>query len=396
MKIVLSSESYWPNKDGGAVFEHRFVHELIEHGHEVLVIVPGVKAHAYEEMDGASRIVRVASMPLPLNKGYKVAYTAARTVKRVLDEFQPDVIHVNTMWITGAALSRYAKKHSIPIVATNHLMPENVLLSLPKGLRESERVNDIFWKTIVRFHKRFVAVTSPTESALKLLRDNGLSLPMFAVSNGVDANVYHPPKPADENVDALKRFGISKTPYVLYLGRVNAEKRLDMLIDSFADVMQHDEKVVLVIAGKGNRVEALKQQAKERSMSQRVIFTGLVSDEEKVALMQHALVFAMTSPAELQCISMMEAMACGLPVVSVDVVALHELCHDGKNGFLVPLDDIAACSHALLTLIKDKKLREQFGAYSREYIVKHHSHESTYAQFIDLYEFAIRETGQKS
>lgn len=387
MKILLSSESYWPNNDGGAVFERRLVHQLIEAGHEVCVVVPGKSWRSYDERDGESYIYRTASARLPLNKDYKVTYYARSQVMRALNEFKPDIVHIHTMALTGISLVKHAKKRNIPVVATNHLMPENVLMSLPKFFMNSDFVKRKFWKTIVKFHSQFLAVSTPTKTAAKLLTDNGLTRPLFAISNGVDTEFFHPS--ASKNRDEIARFDLPSN-YFIYLGRVNAEKRLDMLLKSFALSSKDCPNLNLVIAGIGNRMEELKQLAKGLGIESKTYFLGRVTEDEKRALYQHAEFFAITSPAELQSIVTLEAEACGLPVVAVDIVALRELCHDNKNSYLVTLDDVAACANAIVRLHNNKTTRKKFGDYSRHLIVSHHSQANTLKKYVEFYQSAIK------
>ena len=388
MRILMSSESYWPNNDGGAVFERRLVHQLLAAGHQVAFVAPGQKWQAHTERDGDHDyiIYRTVSGPLPLNKDYKISYYAYSQALRAVKEFNPDIIHVHTMALAGAALLRVAKKYHIPIVATNHLMPENVLMSFPSVVMNSKFVAVRFWKTIVRFHNKFLAVSVPTESAAEPLRQYGLKRPLVAISNGVNVHYYHP---ATKKIDPLlDRFDVPKN-YFIYLGRVNAEKRIDMLIKSFAlaDVPGLD----LVIAGTGNRSAALEKLASDLGILDRVHFVGRVTDDEKVALYQHAEFYAITSPAELQSIAALEAAACGLPLLAVDIVALKELCHDGKNGYLVELDDNQGCANAIEKLHTDDTMRKKFGDYSRNLVVNFHSEEATLEQYLAFYELGIKE-----
>jgi glycosyltransferase involved in cell wall biosynthesis len=391
MKILISSESYWPNKDGGAVFERRLVHQLIEAGHEVRLVVPGNSWRSYQEPDGKSHIYRTASVRLPLNKDYKISYYARSQVIKALNEFQPDIIHVHTIGVAANSLITEAKKRHIPIVATNHIMPENFLMSLPKAVMNSKAVNDRFWKELVRFHEKFLAVSTPTQTAAELLKKYGLKKPLFAISNGVDTNYFHPLSDQEllTSDPELERFKLPGR-YFIYLGRVNAEKRIDMLLRSFALAAHETPDLHLVIAGTGNRSEQLKQLAKELSIDKKIQFVGRVSEEEKRALYQHAEFFAITSPAELQSIVTLEAAACGLPVIAVDIAALRELCHNDKNGYLVKLDDNKACAQAIEQLYKSKSRRDAFGAYSRKLIEDEHSQENTLQEYVRFYETAIK------
>ncbi len=386
MRILLSSESYWPNNDGGAVFERRLVHQLIAAGHQVAIVAPGTSWLSSVEKDGESVIYRTTSGPLPLNKDYKVSYNAYPQVVKALKEFKPDIIHVHTMALTGATLLKQAKKRHTPIVATNHLMPENVLMSLPGFVMNSETIRRRFWREIVKFHNKFLAVSVPTESAAVLLRQYHLKRPLAVISNGVNVHYFSPTKKSDD--PELERFNLPKH-YFLYLGRVNAEKRIDMLIRSFARAKT--PRLELVIAGTGNRLSALEKLASDLGISDKVHFIGRVTEEEKRALYRQAEFFAITSPAELQSIVTLEAAACGLPIIAVDIVALRELCHDKKNGFLVTLDDEAACARAIESLHKDEALRKKFGLYSRKLIVENHSEEATLEQYVDFYKKALKE-----
>jgi len=394
MKILISSESYWPNKDGGAVFERNLVHGLIESGHEVRVLAPGKSWRHYEEPDGKSYIYRTASARLPLNKDYKVTYYARHEVLRALNDFKPDIVHIHTMALTGLSLIHHARSRNISAVATNHLMPENVLMSFPKFIMNSKWVQDKFWKTIVKFHNRFDAVSTPTISATKPLYTHGLKSSLEAISNGVDADAYKPRGDVDEYKGVLDRFKLPKS-YFMYLGRVNAEKRIDMTILAFAKVAEKNPNLNLVIAGSGNRVKELEALAVDSGLKNRVHFLGLVSEDEKKALYQNAEFFIITSPAELQSIVLLEAMASGLPVIAVDVMALSELCHDGQNGYLLKLDDISGCSFAIEKLHKDKNLRQSFGKKSREIVLKHHAMNVTIEKYIDFYKKGLSVNNSK-
>ena len=116
----------------------------------------------------------------------------------------------------------------------------------------------------------------------------------------------------------------------------------------------------------------------------KVTFTGRVSDEEIQQLHRVGTVFAMPSPAELQSIATLEAMASGKPVVAVDAGALRELCQDGRNGVLCPEDDVDAMAAGLRKILLDDSLRERMSQESLA-IAKTHDIEHTLDQFEALY-----------
>jgi len=384
---MISSESYWPNKDGGAVFEHWLAHRLADVGHQVAVVAPGRRLLARVETDGDTTIYRTPSVVLPLNPSYKITYRAMPTVRAAVEQFRPDVVHVNTMWLTGASLLKVARRKGIPIVATNHLMPENVLLSLPAALRQSAWLTNWFWRLLARWHNQFDAVTSPTPSATALLGQHGLSCPLLDISNGVDTLAYAPAVTSPPRPALLDRFQVAND-FVLYFGRVNKEKRLDQLVEAFAQVAK-TTAADLVIAGTGNAVADLGRLVASLGLTHRVHLVGFISDEDKLALAQGARLFAITSPAELQSIVCLEAMATGLPIVAVDATALGELCRDGRNGYLVRPGDTQGCADAICKVLGDDGLRQRFGQESRDFVVANHSCDATYQRFVRLYEDAI-------
>lgn len=388
MRILLSSESYWPNKDGGAVFEHWLVHELIRKGHQVAVVAPGSHWRSSVECDGQSTIYRTASGPLPIHSMYKVSYYAHSAIRKALNEFKPDVIHIHTYALTGVVLSKMANKRRIPMVATNHLMPENVLMALPDSVGQLQLVTNLFWKKVVGFHQRFHTVTSPTQSAVDLLLEHGLQTRTVAISNGVDSAYYRPAKRSVAK-NTLKKYDINDKPYIFYVGRVDPEKRLDCLVDGFAEFARHDKETLLVIAGKGNSENWLQQYVKRKAVADRVRFAGFISDDDKRELYQAAELFCITSPAELQSIVTLEAAACGSPIVAVDKAALHELCHDGKNGYLVPFNEPVALAKAFSKVVSRPDTRKKFGAYSRSLIEKKHSQQKTIDSFLEVYHQAV-------
>lgn len=385
MKVLIASESYWPNQDGGAVFERRLAQQLVEDGHRVVVMAPGTKTRSYDEVDGSTQIYRTTSIPVPFNSRnkYRVTIIAKARVQDVLRREKPDIIHVHTQGILGQQLTRAARKHNIPIVATNHLMPENVLMTFPL-IKDSNTARKLFWRSIVNFHNNFLEVTTPTPSAAKFLEQFGIVPKVQAITNGVNTKLYRPSCQGKSQV--LVDFSIPAQQYMIYLGRVNAEKNIDMILRSYARLSGDErEATSLVIAGVGNRSQELRRLACTLGIDSTVVFAGLVSDDDKIRLLQHALYYVITSPAELQSIATMEAMACGLPVLAVDVAALSELCHDGENGYLVRLNDDTALASAMRRLIDDDRVRSIFGRRSREIVKESHSHIASYKAYMELY-----------
>ena len=177
-------------------------------------------------------------------------------------------------------------------------------------------------------------------------------------------------------------------PIVTYIGRVDAEKHLSVLVTAFKTVLETMDAHLLIV-GSGVDLETLTELADEYGISENVTFTGRVSDEDKIALEHVGTLYAISSPAELQSIATLEAMACGQPVVAVDAGALGELCHDGKNGFLFDLDDDDQMADGIITILRDHKLRAKFSKESLR-SARTHDLRHTLKQFEALYTRTIK------
>jgi glycosyltransferase involved in cell wall biosynthesis len=387
MKLLLVTESYWPNADGGALFERRLALGLVADGLEVAVIAPSTGWKRYIERDGSYNIYRERAATFIFNTKYKTTLWPFWQVRRIIRKERPDVIHIhNTYWLGMSALF-WAKWYKIPVVATNHFMPENALLNLRGVKPVYGPLARLIWAGLVWFHNRCDFVTSPTPTAVRLLHEHGLRAPAKAISNGIDMAVF---RPDIDPKTVISKLGLaSDRPIVLYVGRVDGEKRLDIILDGLPLILKQ-QKVQLVIAGFGKAMDQLQAQAKRLQVENEVVFTGYLDEADKPALYNTASVFVISSPAELQSIVTLEAMASGLPIVSVDVAALKELCHDGSNGYLFPENNYTKMAARINEILASDKLKREFGEESTKIVQRHHSTQVTFDQYEAVYRSVMK------
>lgn len=129
MKILIAADLHWPTINGVAVFNRNLAKGLAERGHEVLVVAPSQRRSglAGEEQDGNYLIKRTISVPFPFYQNFRISVSPRREMKKIIEEFGPDVIHIQMLLGIGQAAMRYAKRYNIPVVATNHAIPENLM-----------------------------------------------------------------------------------------------------------------------------------------------------------------------------------------------------------------------------------------------------------------------------
>lgn len=386
MRILIASDLHWPNINGVATFGRNLAHGLAAAGHEVLVIAPSQTGKKYEEIDRNHRVMRTSSVVFPFYQNFRISISPYREVKRIVEDFEPDVIHVQTPAGIGLAATQVAKKFGIPLVATNHAMPENLIDNLRLLAPFSRPINYILKQLGTRFYNNADFVTLPTEAAINMLKGDSFHAPYMAISNGIDLQRFSPGKVPDE---IYKRFDIPKgKKIILYVGRLDAEKHVSVLIRAARQVVDGPDNVHVVIVGKGTDMENLQNLVERLNMGDHVTFTGRVEDEDLPYFHRMGDVFAMPSPVELQCLAMLESMAAGSPVVAVNVGALYELCQDGRNGYLYDLDNDEQMAEKLGKIITDDALRAKMSHESLD-IAKTHELGHTIAQFVTLYKHVI-------
>lgn len=382
MKILIASDLHYPTINGVATFSRNLAKGLAAHGHEVLVVAPSQTGKRSKEVDGNHVIARTVSVPFPFYQNFRISLNPNRELKKIIDEFDPDVIHIQMLMWIGQAAMKYGNKLGIPIVSTNHAMPENLMDNLRLLAPVSKPINYILKAYGARFHSKSDFITMPTQSAIDMFNVEKIESPIEAVSNGIDLSRFTPDKAPDE---LYEKFQIPKhQPIVSYVGRLDAEKHLPVLMRAFVRVQSVMPHTHLVIVGDGTERLALESLAHEFGISHNVTLTGRVSDEELEQLHRIGTVFAMPSPAELQSIATLEAMASGQPIVAVDAGALSELCQNERNGYLCEQDNDEMIAEGLLAILADPALRDEMSKESLA-IAKTHDLETTLKRFEDIY-----------
>lgn len=369
LRILIGADTFPPDINGCARFAERLAAGLTGRGHEVHVCAPSPDGPARTHDHGGVTVHRVRSYRYPMQESFRISvpWQASPATARILREVAPDVVHVQAHFVVGRGAAFGAARLGIPLVATNHFMPENLLTPslLPEFLHGMAA--RLAWRDVGRVFGRAGAVTAPTPRAVELLT-GATGLRASAISCGIDASRY----PAGDE---------HEIPTVLFVGRLDQEKRVDELVRAFA-ALPADLPARLEIVGDGYEREAL--QALARSLGVEAVFHGFVGEPELVEAYRRCAVFCMPGVAELQSLVTLEAMAAGKPVVAADAMALPHLVRPGRNGWLFPPGDVPALAAALVALLRDPAARARMGAASRQ-LVARHSFDATLDAFEALY-----------
>jgi len=361
VKIGLVTDFYYPWIGGPATVVRSLGQGLLALGHEVALLAPSPHKSRHLESDGDLWITRAATMPVPFGYGVRVASHPFRDAREWLDRVQPDVVHFHHPFPLSAAAARLARGRGLAVVATNHTVPECSLW----GIRDTGLLYRIGASALARWLLHVLSyadsVATPTVTAAERLRELGHGRPIQAISNGVDTTRF---APGTRNRGLRRRLRLDDRPVVLYTGRLDAEKQMDVWLRAAAAVTQQLD-AQFVVGGRGKEEDRLARLASTLHLDSHLTFIGYLADADFADLYRLADVYFITSPVELQSIGTLEAVASGLPVVAVQAGALPELVHDGENGFLVPAGDAERAATALLHIVRNPDLRRAQGERSR-------------------------------
>ncbi|MFI6393079.1 glycosyltransferase [Nonomuraea sp. NPDC050540] len=381
-RILISTDTYPPDVNGTAVFTYRLATGLAERGNEVHVICQSDEGPAKADVVDGVIVHRLRSAPLLVHPTMRV--TVPTRLDRLVEAIDPDVLHSQGHFVVGRAAINAARRRGVPVVATNHFMPDNLFQFGHVPARLRAKAGQLAWRDFRRIFNRAQRVTTPTPLAAKLLADQGFAGEVEPVSCGIDLTRFHPH--TEPKQWARKMFGLPDRNTVLFVGRLDEEKRLDDLVRALPYVLNETD-AQLAFVGRGNQREVLEQLAKRIGVADRVFMLGFVPDEQMPQAFAAADAFAMPSIAELQSIATLEAMASGLPVVVADAMALPHLVDE--NGFLFPPRDVITLAKHLTTLLTDDALRERMGKASRELALTH-DHQNSLARFEQIYDDVAR------
>jgi glycosyltransferase involved in cell wall biosynthesis len=362
MRIGMMTDVYKPHVSGVTNYISLNKEYLEKAGHEVFIFTFGDLDYA----DGEEGVVRSPGFPLT-DTGYYLSFRYSRRAKALLQTM--DLVHVHHPFLSGRLALNYCRPLCIPIVFTNHtrydLYAQAYLPLLP------EEFSDTFLQSYMpTFCQAVDLVISPSAGMGEVLKKLGVSSPIEIIPNGVDLQLFRV-----TNQDNRPEFGFQKDEILLiYSGRLGPEKNLDFLIRAFAGTAEAIKNTRLLIVGGGPEEQALQQLASQTGAAGRIHFTGMLPYEALPRYLSMCDIFVTASVTEVHPLSIVEAMATGLPVLGIHSVGVGDTVEDGVTGLLSSQDQ-AAFAALLTRLCMDGDLRRKMGAAARKisgkYAIEH-------------------------
>jgi glycosyltransferase involved in cell wall biosynthesis len=268
-------------------------------------------------------------------------------------------------------------------VGTNHFLPANWSnnLYIPRSVQGM--VHKAMWHNMLEVFNQLEAATTPTETAVAILRKQDIRIPVKAISCGVDQTEFYP-RPGVDRESVRRRYQLAlDRPVLLYVGRVDREKGLDSLVEA-ASLLSEDD-LQIAIAGKGMYRDMLVEYANDLGVNGCVSFPGYIPGEDLPILLSSVDAFIMPSSAELQSIATLEAMSCALPVLAANARALPELVEHGVNGYLFTPHNARSIAQTIQQFLSHRQRWSQMGQAGLQK-ARPHQLQNTIQRYVEWYE----------
>lgn len=398
MKVLVVSGMYHKPGAISAGFVHRQVCELRDQGVDVRVICPVarvrlqpsvgnlartlIQRESTVEIDGVpNSYVPYWNVPHRISAGFvaeSLRRALRRTMSRVRLMFDYEIVHANHLFPIGYAVQRVARELGIPVVI---------------GARGSDvHTNPARNRIVARFTRATVragGVYAVSRSLARLVHSLGPSpSPIPVIYNGVDTIRFRPldGKPALRQRLGLPEHGVG----IAMVGRLVREKGVVELLQAFTALRTRWPDVWLVIVGDGPAERRIGAAIERQGLSGCVFLPGRRPHGELVQWLNAADVFTLPSYNEGLPNVVLEAMACGLPVVATDVGGVSEVVTAGVTGILVPPRCAAPLGAALERLLADPLLRATLGLAGLEHVRREFAWSRSASALLKLYEITIR------
>lgn len=346
LRIALFSGNYNYVRDGANQALNRLVGYLLRQGVHVRVYSPTVKNPAFP---ATGEVVDIPAIPIPGRAEYRVPIAIPARVRRDLDQFNPNIVHVSSPDIVAHRAVTWARRHQIAAVASVHTRFESYLEYYHLQWFEPE-VRAI----LRRFYHRCEVVLAPAESTAAILRAQRMNRDIAIWSRGIDQDQFNPER---RDPDWRRSLGIADEEMVVaFLGRIVMEKGLDVFADAIHEFAKRGLEHRVVIIGNGPARPWFEEQLPN------AVFVGSLTDNELARALASTDVLLNPSVTEAFGNVTLEAMACGLPVVAAMASGTSSIVRDNETGFMVDVNDIEGFADALEAYARDPELRRLHGA----------------------------------
>ncbi|MFC7135323.1 MULTISPECIES: glycosyltransferase family 4 protein [Salinibaculum] len=363
LRILRVSSDTYPEVTGGlGLHVHLMSKRQAERGHEVTVLTSDHGAHDLPRRERREGYRIQRHRELVNICGNSIPPGLVRMIYNASDQY--DIIHAHShLFFSTNVAAALSYVDDTPLVITNHGVRSQVA---------PEWIQRVYLPTVARFTLNAAdRVLCYTDTDRQRIRELGVDSATAVISNGVNCSRF---RPMAVNANSSQ---------LLYVGRLTEGKGVDVLIKAFSQIASVIPEATLLLVGGGTKETELKALAAEEGVAQQVSFTGVVPNEQLPKLYNESAVFVLPSFNEGFPRTVIEAMACGTPIVVTDLEQLRSVVPD--VGRTVPTDDPTTLANAVVELLSDDGLRQQLGETARDLAVSRYSWETTVEKTIEEY-----------
>lgn len=351
----------------------RLSERLREKGYHIIFLAaksPHSKdTHDYKGMP----IYRFRSVLLPKTENrFRLAFPAVSEIKKILKDERIDILHVLLPTPLAFISIKAARALGIKIVIHSHSQPENTTSHIPRYAGRLF-IGWILNKYFSWLYKQADFLVYPSEFAKSIFSLHNNMIPNMVISNGIDTSIFK--KTSSESL--FTKWNLPKnTKNILFVGRLHPEKNIETLIKSIPFILEKNNNIHVYIVGPGHQKDKLRKLTLSLGLNQYITFFGKVTEEELIMAYNASHVFVLPSVAELEGMVVLEAMACGKPVVIANSKESASRFFVNGNGYLFETYNSKDLSEKILMLLADANLREKMGQRSLEISKKYDINES--------------------
>ncbi len=355
-------------------------HALAKMGQYVTVFTPW--AHEPVTADEESRVeyFHLPGMRLPSDQEVYWSMPVSMGVTAKFHGMHYDIIHVHTSTLVCVLAWQLSRLYGLPVVYTYHTMSKEYTHYYRRFMGPAEPWLD----SAVEHYDRLIcnraaAVVAPSGKAAAYLAGLRIDPAVTIIPNGVDTHAFFPGR-SDYLHDRFRLLDSERV--LLFVGRLNQEKRPDAVLDLFRRVSVGRSDLHLVLAGAGPMEVALREQAARAGLATRVHFAGVAPYALMPEFYRSATLWLSASQSEVHPMAALEAITSGLPAVAIADEALRGVVEDGVNGYTRSrIDELAVAAGRLLD---NDSLRAKMAAASLQ-ISGRYSLDATAHHLTELY-----------
>lgn len=393
MRIGLFTDSYPPYINGVSTSVAMLKKALEKKGHTVYVVTVSNNALKYE-VDEENHIIKIPGIPIGIYD-YRISRIYPLTMINTMKSWNLDVIHSHTEFGIGIFARLFAKQFNIPLVHTYHTLYEDYTHYITHGYFDKSSKKIVEYLTKFYCDKTATELIVPTNKIYKLFKEKYFfEKNIHIIPTGIEVDRFYTENVDKKEVEKLrKKLGLTKKDFVvIFVGRLAEEKNVEFLLKSQKELQKQIQNIKLLIVGDGPDKEKYEQLAKKYDIDKTTIFNGKASWEEIPLYYHCANLFATASTTETQGLTVIEAMATGIPALCIEDESFKGTVTDDLNGKFFKTNE--GYEQSVIELINNKDKYNYLSNQAR--IAAEHCSSSNYAdRVLEVYDRAIKSKNDK-